>query len=208
MQYLNILEEDDMKEGKARVLNEKEFSRAVTTARKYAHAKRNVALLYFSHGLGLRAKEMASLKVRNVLDNDGQIVEEINLTGDMTKGAKQRHVYLTNPKVIAAIREYITERKEAEGTLFHRDAALFKSQKGSAFTPNTLQQLFHRLYDLARLPGASSHSGRRTFATNLIEKGVDIKAVSTLMGHSSIAMTAQYVEDNPKRLKQISSEVL
>jgi len=70
-----------------------------------------------------------------------------------------------------------------------------------------LQQLFHRIYDLARLPGASSHSGRRTFATNLIEKGVDIKAVSTLMGHSSIAMTAQYVEDNPKRLKLISSEI-
>ncbi|MBR7559538.1 site-specific integrase, partial [Mycobacterium tuberculosis] len=89
----------------------------------------------------------------------------------------------------------LDERRKEEGILFNQEAALFKSQKGSAFTPNTMQQLFHRLYDLARLPGASSHSGRRTFATNLIERGVDIKAVSTLMGHSSIAMTAQYVED-------------
>lgn len=55
-----------MKEGKARVLDEREFSRAINTARKYAHAKRNVALLYLSYGLGLRAKEMASLKVRHV----------------------------------------------------------------------------------------------------------------------------------------------
>jgi len=196
-----------MKEGKARVLNEKEFTRTVATARKYAHAKRNVALLYFSYGLGLRAKEMSSLKIRHVQDDDGRIVEEINLTKDMTKGAKQRRVYLTSSKIVGAIREYLDERRKEEGILFNQEAALFKSQKGSAFTPNTMQQLFHRLYDLARLPGASSHSGRRTFATNLIERGVDIKAVSTLMGHSSIAMTAQYVEDNPERLKQISAAI-
>lgn len=196
-----------MKEGKARVLDEREFSRAINTARKYAHAKRNVALLYLSYGLGLRAKEMASLKVRHVLDDANQIADEINLIGAMTKGGKQRHVYLTNSKVIAAVRDYLDERSEAEGVLFSLDAPLFKSQKGSSFSPNTLQQLFHHIYDLARLPGASSHSGRRTFATNLIEKGIDIKAVSTLMGHSSIAMTAQYVEDNPKRLKLISSEI-
>jgi integrase/recombinase XerD len=57
------------------------------------------------------------------------------------------------------------------------------------------------------LQGASSDSGRRTFATTLIEKGVDVKAVSTLMGHASIAMTARYVEDNPVRLKQISADL-
>ncbi len=58
------------------------------------------------------------------------------------------------------------------------------------------------------MQGASSHSGRRTFATTLIEKGVDIKAVSTLMGHASTAVTGRYVEDNPVRLKQISASIL
>ncbi|AXW49614.1 hypothetical protein CJO91_13080 [Ralstonia solanacearum] len=126
----------------------------------------------------------------------------------MTKGRKQRHVFLTNPRVAAAIRDYLDERQEQDGILFNYDARLFRSQKGDAFSPNTLQQLFHLLYAQARLQGASSHSGRRTFATTLIEKGVDIRAVSTLMGHTSIAMTAQYVEDSPVRLKQISAEVL
>ncbi len=46
-----------------------------------------------------------------------------------------------------------------------------------------------------------------TFATKLIERGVDIKAVFRLMGHSSISMTAQYVEDNPVRLKRIAEEL-
>lgn len=197
-----------MREGKAKVLSEAEFKRAVNTAKKYAHAKRNVALLYCSFGLGLRAKEMAALKIKHVLGPDAALLEEINLDGSMTKGRKQRHVFLTNQRVADAIRDYLDERQEQDGILFNYDAPLFRSQKGDTFSPNTLQQLFHRLYAQARLQGASSHSGRRTFATTLIEKGVDIKAVSTLMGHASIAMTAQYVEDNPVRLKQISADAL
>ncbi|AYB62268.1 tyrosine-type recombinase/integrase [Ralstonia solanacearum] len=64
--------------------------------------------------------------------------------------------------------------------------------------------VFHRLYAQAWLHGASSHSGWRTFVTTLIENGVDIKAISTLIGHASSAMTTQYVEDNPAQLKPIS----
>ncbi|CAJ8041715.1 integrase family protein [Burkholderia pseudomallei] len=197
-----------MREGQAKVLSESEFRRTVSVVKKEAHAKRNVALLYCSFGLGLRAKEMASLRIRHVLDDDGTLLDEVNLDGSMTKGGKQRHAYLTNPKVAVALRDYIDERREAEGILFNYDAPLFRSQKGGQFTPNTVQQLFRRMYTKARLQGASSHSGRRTFATTLIEKGVDIKAVSKLMGHASIAMTARYVEDNPVRLKQISADIL
>jgi integrase/recombinase XerD len=70
-----------------------------------------------------------------------------------------------------------------------------------------MQMLFKRMYRWAGLDHASSHSGRRTFATSLIERGVDIKAVSSLMGHSSVAMTARYVQDNPIRLRRICEEV-
>nr|WP_307731832.1 site-specific integrase [Massilia sp. H27-R4] len=189
-------------------MSERELSRVVNVVKKKAHAKRNVALLYCSFGLGLRAKEMAALKVKHVFGVDGDMLEEINLTGAMTKRSKQRHAYLTNPKVVGAIHDFITDRQKREGILFNLEAPLFKSQKGGSFSPNSLQQLFHRMYLDAKLQGASSHSGRRTFATTLIEKGVDIKAVSTLMGHSSIAMTAQYVEDNPVRLKQICTDLL
>ncbi|MBB3256229.1 integrase/recombinase XerD [Paraburkholderia bannensis] len=189
-------------------MTESEFRRVVNAAKKEAHAKRNIALLYCSFGLGLRAKEMAALRIRHVLSVDGELPDEINLDGSMTKGNKQRHAYLTNPKVADAIRDYLDERRIIDGIAFNHDAPLFRSQKGGQFTPNTLQQLFQRMYSKARLQGASSHSGRRTFATTLIEKGVDIKAVSTLMGHASIAMTARYVEDNPVRLKQISADAL
>ncbi|MBG6223361.1 integrase/recombinase XerD [Janthinobacterium sp. CAN_S1] len=196
-----------MREGQAKVLSERELSRVVNVVKKKAHAKRNVALLYCSFGLGLRAKEMAALKVKHVLGIDENLLEEINLSGGMTKGNKQRHVYLTNPRVVSSIRDFITDRQNREGILFNLEAPLFKSQKGGSFSPNSLQQLFHRMYLDAKLQGASSHSGRRTFATTLIEKGVDIKAVSTLLGHASVTMTAKYIQDNPVRLKQICTDL-
>ena len=196
-----------MKEGKAKVLTESEICKVDHSLLKKSHAKRNAALLWCSFSLGLRAKELASLKVHHVLSAEGQLHDEINLSAAMTKGAKQRVVYITHPKLVQMLKDYLAERQEQESILFNREAPLFVSQKGGAFTPNTLQQLFHRMYEDAKIYGASSHSGRRTFATTLIEKGADIKAVSRLMGHASIAMTAQYVEDNPMRLKQMCRDI-
>ncbi len=196
-----------MKEGKAKVLTEQELRRTLRIISKKPHAKRNAALLWCSFGLGLRAKELASLRVEHLLGSDDRLLEEINLSSAITKGAKQRFVYLTNSRLIEALEDYLGERQTQEDILFNPQAPLFISQKGGAFTPNTLQQLFHRIFVEAKILGASSHSGRRTFATTLIEKGADIKAVSKLMGHSSISMTAQYVEDNPLRLKRMCREI-
>ncbi|MGV0981021.1 MAG: tyrosine-type recombinase/integrase [Polynucleobacter sp.] len=196
-----------MKEGKAKAFTEQELRRTLRIISKKPHAKRNTALLWCSFGLGLRAKELASLHVEHVLGADGRLLEEVNLSSAMTKGAKQRFVYLTNTSLMEALEDYLAERENKEGISFNQQAPLFTSQKGGAFTPNTMQQLFHRIYVEAKIYGASSHSGRRTFATTLIEKGADIKAVSRLMGHSSISMTAQYVEDNPLRLKQMCKDL-
>jgi len=74
--------------------------------------------------------------------------------------------------------------------------------------PNTLQQLFKRLYKNVGLDGTSFHSGRRSFATRLLarllEQGVGIGNVQTLMGHSSIITKAEYAEKNPILLGKIS----
>lgn len=196
------------REGKAKVLTENEFKRLLKIISTGKNAKRNTALLYFSFGLGLRAKEMSLLKINHVLDETNDcLLEEINLTGNMTKGDKQRHIYLTNPKVQKVLLDYIEERKNDKKISINCHSPLFLSQKRGKFSPNSLQQLFSQLYKQAGIIGASSHSGRRSFATKLIERGVDIKAVSRLMGHSSISMTAQYVEDNPVRLKRIAEEL-
>ena len=67
---------------------------------------------WFGLGLGLRAKEMAALQVKHVLGTTTNASEEINLTGALTKGRKQQHVYLTNPRVVGAIRNFFHDRQE------------------------------------------------------------------------------------------------
>jgi integrase/recombinase XerD len=139
---------------------------------------------------------MASLLIDNIIDDNGKVRESFHLTAEQAKGDKGRTIYLTNKKLRKNIETYLNERK---GDL---NRHLFKSQK-TAFTPNSLQMLIKRLYDRAGIKGAKSHSGRRTFATKLIEAGYDIKSVSILMGHSNIQTTARYINENPVRLGEM-----
>ena len=191
------------KEGKAKVLTEAEFKRLLLIAKSGQFALRNTALLYCSYGLGLRAKEMASLTLADIIDNNNSLLEEICLRRTMTKGDKQRYAYLTHKKVIEALDDYIKSIPNRD-----KSQALFQTQRKARFTPNALQKWFKSLYLKAGISGASSHSGRRTFITRLIEQGADIKAVSRLAGHTTIVTTAIYVADNPDRLKRLTNLAL
>lgn len=166
-------------------------------------ATRNLALIYCSFGLGLRAKEIASLTIADVANVHYHLLDEVCLKRSMTKGEKQRHVYLTHKKIREALQTHLNTLNKMP-----RNKALFQTQRKSRFTANTLQKWFKSLYDKAGIHGASSHSGRRTFITRLIEQGADIKAVSRLAGHANIVTTAIYVEDNPERLKRIANLAL
>lgn len=196
------------KEGKSRVLSEAEFKRLLIIAKEGPFGLRNVAIVYCSFGLGLRVKEISSLKIADVFDSQFKVLDEINLKRRMTKGEKQRHVYITNPKLANALLLHIQDMRAKEKEKFNKESWLFKTQRGSRFHPDVLQKWFRKLYDKTGLTGASSHSGRRTFITRLIEQGADIKAVSRLAGHACIVTTSEYVEDNPDRLKRISSLAL
>lgn len=197
----------------AHVLNANEIRRLFKHISTTKHAKRDTLLILISFGLGLRAVEMAALKLHQFFNLDGSIQEQILLT--RTKGNEKRTVYLpsyeVDRRIHDALRDYYNHRIEhakKKRIPFSLAQPLFLSQKAGSFTNRTLQKHFETLYTAARIKGASSHSGRRTFATRLIEAGADIKAVSKLMGHSDIGMTAKYIQDNPDRLKKISSTAL
>lgn len=163
---------------------------------KGLNSKRNTCILLFSHFLGLRAKELATLRVGDVFDiNQRKVKETIRLLRHMTKGNKYREVFLLDDTVRDLLYEYIMyERCMIE------DAPLFLSQKGGAFSPNTMQRMIANCYKQAGIK-ASSHSGRRSFATNLIMQNVDIYAIKQLMGHSSIMTTQEYFSSDPNHLR-------
>lgn len=78
------------------------------------------------------------------------------------------------------------------------ESARFQTQKRGAdgFTANTLAQHFHHLYKGAGIEGASSHSGRRSFITNLAAQGVGVRVLMSLAGHRNISTTQHYIDCN------------
>ena len=77
---------------------------------------------------------------------------------------------------------------------------LFQSQKGGAFSANTMAQLFLNIYRAAGFEGASSHSGRRTFITELASKGVSVRVLAELAGHNQLQTTQRYIDVNPQQM--------
>ena len=166
------------------------------------HTDRNYLIIVLSHLCGLRAKELASLKVSDVMVG-GKVVDTLRLIGSYTNGNKHRDMPLTNPKVISAIEKHMVNLSEIRGRFVEPSSPLFRSQKGRFFSPNTMSRLIKQIYEDAGFGNASSHSGRRKFATTLIESGADINCVKLLMGHSSIQTTARYFSTNPNRLANL-----
>ena len=185
-----------MREGQAKVLNHDELKRVYAVAAASRNGNRDVCIIDFSFRLGLRVKEIAALMLDDILDGNGKVRDSFHLKADQAKGDKGRTIYLTNKKLRKNLEAYLAERGNDP------NRHLFKSQK-TAFSANTMQMLIKRLYEKAGIKGAKSHSGRRTFATRLIEAGYDIKSVSVLMGHSSIQTTSRYINENPVRLAEM-----
>jgi integrase/recombinase XerD len=72
---------------------------------------------------------------------------------------------------------------------------------GKGFTANGLALHFFWLYRKAGIAGASSHSGRRSFITNLAAKGVGVRVLASLAGHRSIAVTQKYIDVNDEMIR-------
>jgi integrase/recombinase XerD len=134
----------------------------------------------------------------DVMTADGQIKDEVRLLPEMTKGKHARTVFIST-----RLRQELQQYADIYRRAAPLDCPLFYSQKGmrSGFTANSLTQTIAKLYRGAGLDGATSHSGRRTFLTNLANKGTAIHLLRTLAGHRSISTTATYLYSSPTQLK-------
>ena len=185
------------KQGKASTLDQAQHSAMLQFLSNSRHSERNKAIYLLTYRAGLRIGSVASLRLNDVIDSSGKLKEVINLQRWQCKNGKNYAAYINHPELRKALVDFLRIRRDRKGV-----DALFMSQKGTAFTPNSLSHLLLKLYQSAGLEGASSHSGRRSFATNILRSGVDIVALKTLMNHSNIATTAEYVSHNEEYLKQ------
>jgi integrase/recombinase XerD len=194
------------KTGQAKVLNDKELKRVLSVVESGNHAKRNAAIVILSNYLGLRSKELAALKISDVFEN-GSIKKVLRLVAAYTKGAKHRDISLENKAVVKALQEYISVRRAEDGMTFSVDAPLFRSQKGTAFSPNAMVRVLGDIYKNAGFKDASSHTGRRSLITKLAYSGIDLNNARQIAGHSSISTTQRYIDDNPHKIADILKSI-
>jgi integrase/recombinase XerD len=180
----------------AKTLSDKELRIVLATVAQGRHAARNRAMVLMSFWAGMRAGELAALRVGDVLVPDGTIRTEIRLEADQTKGSRGRVVMLGD-KLRKELAAYVaTLGNQAD------DAPLFYSQVSRrGMSANTVAQLFLEIYAQAGIEGASSHSGRRTFITSLANKGVGVRVLMALAGHRHMSTTQRYIDLNDEMLK-------
>jgi integrase/recombinase XerD len=190
----NTIYEVEIMSKQAKTLTTTELRRVLDYTATRKHSARNRALLMITHLSGMRVGEVASLRNSDVLDADGNIRNEIRLSAEQTKGNEARVVFV-NDKLRKELELYT---QFIDKTAINPALKFFYSQKrkSDGFTANTLTQFFHYLYKRAGVDGASSHSGRRTFITNLASKGVGVRVLMSLAGHKNISTTQAYIDVN------------
>ena len=186
----------------AKVLTEAERKRLLAVIANERHAERNRLAIMLSFLAGLRVGEIAALRVGDMVDGEGRVRDQLRLNPSHTKGGVSRTVFL-NKRLQREIRRYL----DSLPALPAPESALLPSQKGGAFSANTLCQLFAELYRRAGIDGASSHSGRRGFITKLAHSGISAKVIMELAGHKHLGTTQRYIEVNDE-MKRAAVEIL
>jgi integrase/recombinase XerD len=189
----------------AKIVSEQELKRALAVVAARRFAERDRLALLLTHWAGMRVCEVAALTRDRVLSPDGLVLDEVLLAPDGTKGSKGRVVYL-NSKLKKEIATYIKNHPSTRAN----DPVLLSQKANRArrgFSANTLCQLINGIYKEAGINGASSHSGRRGFITQLSNAGIGVKVIMELAGHRQLGTTQRYIEVTPDQ-KRKAVEVL
>lgn len=186
----------------AKVITDAEMKRLLAVIASARHAERNRLAVMISHLAGLRVGEIAALIIGDVVDREGQVRDQVRLNPAYTKGGVGRTIFV-NKRLQREITKYLA----ALSALHDPASPLLPTQKRTAFSANTLCQLFGDLYRRAGIDGATSHSGRRHFITRLSHAGISSKVIMELAGHKHLGTTQRYIEVNDE-MKRAAVEVI
>jgi integrase/recombinase XerD len=158
------------------------------------YPERNRLIFLLSIKAGLRAKEIAKLTWHMVKDSHGNIGRIICLEDSASKGRSGRTIPMAD-EISLALEAYW----EADP---HGWPRVIGTERGISTSPQAIVNMFQRWYRHLGFVGCSSHSGRRTFITNVARKistvGGSLKDVQELAGHANLRTTQRYIDANPE----------
>lgn len=156
------------------------------------------AALSVAYGAGLRVAEVSMLKVRDV-DS-----ERMLLRVERGKGGQYRNAMLPADLLVLLRQWWKLGRQQG---VMHREGWLFPGQ--SAMKPISTRQLHRVVVEAARAAEIAKrvypHTLRHSFATHLLEDGVDIRIIQALLGHAKLNTTAFYAQVATKTMRAVTS---
>lgn len=162
---------------------------------------RDKAFLELLYASGARISEIASLRPCDIDYEQGQV----RLFG---KRSKERIVPLYG-SALKALDSYVNEARPNLMSARHGEGmadALFVSTRGNNMSPEALRRVFNAHRAKAGVAaGATPHTVRHTFATELLDGGADLQAVQELLGHESLSTTQIYTHVSINRLREVAA---
>jgi integrase/recombinase XerD len=172
------------------ILGENEISRLFNAVTN----KKHKAILFMAYSAGLRVSEVINMKLKDIDSDRMQIFVE------RSKGKKDRYVNLS-PILLDVLRKYIQLSQPKPATY------LFEGQvSGSMYSVRSAQNIFHVARKAASIrKDVSFHSLPHSFATHILEKGIDIRYIKDILGHFNIKTTERYLHVKRDQLINIIS---
>jgi len=169
-------------------LGRREVARLIEVVGNVKHR----ALLMTAYGAGLRVSELVHLRVDDIRSDRMLILVRSG------KGDKDRYTLLS-PRLLTELRSYWMQQRPGPW--------LFPGQRGDApLTAGTAQRVFYRAKAKAAVKhGHGIHCLRHSFATHLLEAGVDLRTIQRLLGHTALSTTAKYLHVTQKHLSDVNS---
>jgi integrase/recombinase XerD len=169
------------------VLSREEIKRMLDVTSNMKHR----LMLALAYGAGLRVSEVVALKVQDV------DITEMTIHIKQAKGQKDR-ISVLPEKIVDDLKKFIAGKSKLD--------IAFHSEQGGRLTTRTAQKVFEHALVRANInKPATFHSLRHSFATHLLENGVDVRYVQELLGHQNIRTTQLYTHVTNPKLKQIQS---
>lgn len=169
------------------VFSREEIQEIINATRNWKHK----LLLSLAYGAGLRVSEVVALKVQDL-----DLIES-TIYLKQAKGKKDR---------ISIFPRKIANELRTPASLKTASNYVFASERGGKLTTRTAQKVFKKsLYKANIKKPATFYSLRHSFATHLLENGVDVRYVQELLGHYSISTTQRYTQVTNPKLKKIQT---
>lgn len=159
----------------------------------YKYILRDVAVVEAFFATGARVYEISNIREDCINLNTGLI----RLMG---KGGKERYVQISCPSILDVLKKYYAENKSA----IKKSGYFFVNNRGNRYTEQSIRLMLKKYTKQAGIERKiTPHMFRHSFATYLIEEGVDVSCVQQILGHSSIKTTQIYIHISAKKQADI-----